>query len=342
MKEVSTAFRANCANLRGELDLGPTLLAALAAAHSGNKVKHAALTAGAKRQSYVSGIVSLYGLLEESVNKLLVEIADAYCSIHATFLELPERTRTAYTDLTLRCLSEGIKTRLRPPLEEKAALHSLVSNADNLQPRLLSSVFTYSTANYRFSYIAELMLRLDLDVSEMLRRPEINEKFGSLGLDFRSVDAFLEDLVERRNEVAHSYQTDNLVDVGTLRAYLEIVETFVVQLHKLASERLLRRLTETSRLTRLGKVVHVWTSAIGIDMASGELEAPCTVILVREASLIAVDVLSLQVDSKPVEGRVKVDSDVLQLGAATQDHIGSKWEGAEAFVASEKWLHLIL
>src|SRR5689334_22224753 len=102
MREVAAAFQAHCENLRAELDLGSVLRAALSAAHAQDKHKLRTLMARSKRQSYVSGIVSLYGLLEESVDRVIVEAADAYAGIFPLYSDLPKRTQTIYKELCLR------------------------------------------------------------------------------------------------------------------------------------------------------------------------------------------------------------------------------------------------
>ncbi|GAA2436835.1 HEPN domain-containing protein [Streptomyces glaucus] len=339
MREALAAFRADCAALRAELDLGPVLLAALSAAHADDKRTLATLAARSKRQSYVNGIISLYGLLEESVDKVVIEVAEAYSGIFSRYSHVPERTRVAYKEFSLRSLLEAERVRLREPIDEAAAIHALTSSVNNMQPQWLPVVFTYATANYRFPYIAELLHRVDIDVRSNINESAIRGMLTDSGLDFRSTEGFLADLVARRNEVAHSYQALNLLDVDTLRAYLDVTEFFIEDLQRVASERVLRCLTE-QQLQPMGKVAHVWRQAIGVDMTSGVIQTPCKVVLVRGSSLSVIDAQSLQSDGIPLEGRVQADAGTLPLGISFSGQLLGNFEGGDAFVLPEKWSYL--
>ncbi|MFF7352937.1 MAE_28990/MAE_18760 family HEPN-like nuclease [Streptomyces filipinensis] len=342
MRETAAAFQAHCANLRAELDLGPVLRAALAAAHAQDRHKLTTLMARSKRQSYVSGIVSLYGLLEESVDRVIVEVADAYAGIFPSYSDLPERTQALYKELCLRSLLDKDRVRLREPLNEGAALHSLASSASNLQPQLISPVFTYATSNYRFPYIVELLLRVDVDVKVGLNSSRIEKMMSDAGLNFRGLETFLEDLVTRRNEVAHSYAHNeaDMLDLDLLRAYLDVVQAFIEDLHRVACERVLRGLLR-ARLTSIGKVAHVWSNAIGVDMTAGEIQAPCKVVLLRESTMRVIDVQSLQSDGSPLQGRIQAASDSIALGIAhAGDKVAAGYKGAETYVLPERWSYL--
>lgn len=342
MREVASAFQAHCANLRTELDLGPVLRSALSAAHAGDKHKLSTLMARSKRQSYVSGIISLYGLLEESVDRVMVEVADAYAGIFDSYSALPERTQAIYKELCLRSLLDKDRVRLREPIDEGAALHSLASTESNIPPRLVSPVFTYATSNYRFLYIVELLLRVDVDLKAGLNSSHIEKIMSDTGLHFRSVETFLEDLVSRRNEVAHSYthNESDMLDLDLLRAYLDVVEAFIEEIHRVACERVLRSLLST-KLASIGKVAHVWTSAIGVDMVAGEIQAPCKVILVRESTMRVIDVDSLQSGGSPLQGRIQATSDTIELGVAyLGDKVVAGYKGADTYVLPERWSYL--
>jgi hypothetical protein len=341
MRQRFSVLRADCADLRAELDLGPALLDALAKAHASDRGKLAALTSRSKRQSYVNGVISLYGLLEESVDQLVIEVSSAYSGIYQKYLDLPEKIREAHRELSLKSLLDAGRVRLREPLDEQAAILALASNANNMPPQLISSVFTYATANYRLPFILELLLRIDVDAKAKVESGAAQSALVASGLIFRNVESLLSDLATRRNDAAHSFKTIDLLDVSTLKAYLDVVQALIEELHNIARERVLRCLTE-QQLAPIGKVVNVWTSALGVDMDSGSIEAPCRVILVRNASVTVVDVVTLQSNGSPISGRVQCVSEIIPLGMGFSGLKPSGAAGATVFVLPDKWTYLTL
>ncbi|MEV7952771.1 HEPN domain-containing protein [Streptomyces sp. NPDC088141] len=341
MKQVLAALKADCRDLHSELDLGTELLTALDTAYSGDRQKLGVLASRSRRQSYVNGIISIYGLLEENVDKLVIEVASLYGSIYAKYADLPERTRDAYRELSLRCLLEKDRVRLRQPINESAAIHSLVSNSSDVPPQLEPSVFTYATSNYRFSYVLDLLLRVGVDARRRIEAGRTLKALTDSGLNFRSVDSLISDLVTRRNEVAHSYQTVDMLDVSTLKAYLEVIRVYLEELQLAASETILRVLAD-KRLELIGKVSHVWKQAIGVEMSAGSIEAPCSVLLVRESAVAVLSVSSLQSGDTPLVGRVRYASEVLEVGMGFSGEKPNGTEGAEVFVLPDRWTYLSL
>ncbi|MGW4687539.1 HEPN domain-containing protein [Streptomyces sp. NPDC004244] len=341
MKQILAALKADCRDLRSELDLGTELLTALDSAYSEDRQKLGVLVSRSRRQSYVNGIISIYGLLEENVDKLVIEVASLYGGIYARYADLPERTREAYRELSLRCLLEKDRVRLRQPINESAAIHSLVSNSSDIPPQLVPSVFTYATSNYRFSYVLEILMRVGVDAKRRVEAGRTLQALKDSGLNFRSVDSLISDLVTRRNEVAHSYQTVDILDVSTLKAYLDVIQVYLEELQLAASETILRVLAR-NQLESIGKVTHVWKAAIGVDMSAGSIEAPCSVLLVRESAIDVVSIASLQSGGSPLSGRIRYASEVLQVGMGFLGDKPNVTEGAEVFVLPDKWTYLSL
>ncbi|MFJ7154488.1 hypothetical protein ACIQUQ_06080 [Streptomyces sp. NPDC101118] len=341
MKQIRAVLKADCEDLHSQLDLGSELHRALNGTYSGDRQKLNALTARSRRQSYVNGVVSIYGLLEENIDKLVIEVASAYGGIFELHSDLPERMRDAHREYLLRFLLEKDKIRLREPIQENAALHALMSASSGVSPNLLPSILTYATANYRHSYILDLLHRVDVDARKRVEGGRVAEKLADSGLNFASVDSLILDLVTRRNEVAHSYHTVDMLDVDTLKAYLDVMQAYIQELQIAASEKVLRVLSE-KRLQPIGKVAKAWTSALGVDMDAGSIEAPCSVLLVRESGISALDIDSLQSGGQSIPGTVRHLSDVLKMGLGFSAGKPGNVEGASVFVLPDRWEYLRL
>lgn len=341
MRESIAAVRADANSLRDELNLTPILMKALGAAHADNRQMLSSLTARARRQAYVNGIVSIYGLLEESVDRLLLETARTYEAVFPRHADLPDRIKAAHKELTLRALLDPDRARLRIRLDEAAAVNVLVSNQMGSTPRLNAAVFTSASANYRPDYVRSLCNRLDLDPGNEVLGGAALEALRNTGLDYSKVDSLLNNLIERRNDVTHSYQTPELLDSGELLGYLEVVLGYLESLHHVAAAKLLRDLSE-QQLKAIGTIVHVYSNALAVDMVGGELEAPCKMLVVRGSSVAVVDVVNLQVDNVDQHGRLRYEGEVVQLGLKLTGTNSGLSVGADIFVLPERWYSLDL
>ena len=97
-----------------------------------------------------------------------MEVAEAYSRLYRHYSDLPESVRKSHREFSLRVLLDGERARLREPIDEVASLNVLASSYGDSPLRLNVSAFTYATANYRHSCIAELMRRLDIDIDHVL------------------------------------------------------------------------------------------------------------------------------------------------------------------------------
>jgi hypothetical protein len=199
--------------------------------------------------------------------------------------------------------------------------------------RLNSSVFTYATANYRHDYIHRMLSRVDILMDDRRKASLGRSLIEASGLEFGSAEALLRDLVQRRNEVAHSYSVQELLDADVLSAYLGVVEAYLVDLIEEASCQLLRKLAEQS-LVRLGTVAHSWSHSVGVDMSAGRLSAPCTVLFLKPTLTALVDVASLQVNGV-TQSIAATDGSLIEVGMGIDGGVPSHAVGAEVYLLRE-------
>ena len=205
--------------------------------------------------------------------------------------------------------------------------------------RLNTSVFTYSTANYRHEYIQALLGRVAVTLDDRKKSSVGREALAETGLQFGSPDALLKDLVERRNEVAHSYQVQNLLDVEVVRAYLDVVEAYVREIAEEARMQLLRELA-VRRLAPLGKVARIWSSAIGLDLTSGQIDVPCIVVLVKATGCTTARVLSLQINDEVQTAPVAHAGSTINLGLGVEGAVPSSAKGSEVYLLPDEYADL--
>lgn len=210
---------------------------------------------GARRRFEYNGvIISMYGLLEQYVEALIRGYVVALNDLTPTYAELPEHIRSNHVPLSFNLLAKLDQSRYRGVVTEEqvvANLHSCTSNSP--QYRVNADAFARHTANFRTEVIDDALAKLGIHQASQRARavPVLAAYLGGTPLppagDAAVATAgepralqWLNDLAERRNEVAHGTPVqllgpELLLDgVAFLRAYgaalLEVVTTDLLPL----------------------------------------------------------------------------------------------------------------
>lgn len=226
----------------------------------------------------MSAIISLYGLIEQTIDAILVGAAAAHSTMYAKLEDLPDHVRSEYRSLLLRYLQDEERVRFRGSYSENAGVAAL-SAAPGAPVDLLSSVFTLKTANYRAAYVRSLFERLLINVEGGLNVGLPSSSLDATG--FASYASFLDDLVERRNEIAHSYGDSNLLGEALLSHYAEIVFTYLDRVERVVNRAILKVTLERTTAP-IGVVVKTWTGRIGIELDSQALQVGDTIVLLKD------------------------------------------------------------
>jgi hypothetical protein len=164
--------------------------------------------------------VSLYGLFEQLVEGLIREYATRLQDACPKYVDLPERLRNANAEMTVELLPKlefsRYKGRLQIP-QVIANLHSCLSGADTYLLNL--EALQQHSANFRSDVLAQLFTRIGIEqVLQRLSRYEPFTSFMSARFEGKPVASIpneqvyaqLNDLAERRNDVAHGVTSDIL------------------------------------------------------------------------------------------------------------------------------------
>lgn len=322
MKHVRDMILADCKTLREDLANSDGDLAALA----GNRSR----AVRARRTGYVAGVVQLYGLLEQAVDKILIAAADAYNSVHPSLDAMPDRVKHEFRRLSLQSLIDGDRTRLREDVDEATLLYAINTSSKPEVRRLMAPVFTRAQANYRCPQIREMLGRLDVSIDR--REPSgIRPLLDQLGKS--STESTIHDLVERRNELAHAYSfQDEILGPDVISIMLDVVELYLLDLEEQVNERMLKEAEASGTCQVLGIVAHRWSKVIGVDLARGQVSVGDHLLFRRKKGTYlsrSVDSLMLDKATVPsVDASGLGDSSYLEVGVGFTTTAPSRLEGA--------------
>ncbi len=187
--------------------------------------------------NFRSNIISLYGSFEQFIESSIKEYFGELLNICHSFSELDISIRNGYLDRwkSLHGKLHYNKFQSLTPIFMVDSLYkSLVENKNEI----IAESFLQNGGNYRNEEIKKSFATLGLtNYSETLRNYEpLVSYFNENGFDnYFKID----EIVERRNEIAHGSNSDNLLNEEIVLDYVEFVEIYAESLTSYLEDQLL-------------------------------------------------------------------------------------------------------
>jgi len=228
-------------------------------------------------------IVSLYGYLERYIEDLIGEHLDQVVDVVARFSDLPASVQEKHLPLSLELARKADRQKYESsarPDEIISKLHSCYASPDKYNLNVLA--FAQHSANFRQSVITQTFAQCGIaDVAQGVKQsepfisflrkenPELDVNLF-IGKENDVVFSRLNDLAERRNDVAHGSIVDEILSRDILREYVDFVEAYAEGLGLFVFERTLPFMLPSS--VRLGTAIEVIDNRIVcVNLLGGEI-----------------------------------------------------------------------
>lgn len=187
--------------------------------------------------NFRSNIISLYGCFEQFIESSIKEYFTELLKICHSFTDLDESIRKEYIDRwkTLHGKLHYNKFQtITPTFMVKSLYNSLVEDKNEI----IAECFLQNGGNYRIEEIRKSFSTLGLtNLNESLRNYEpLVSYYSQNGFDSYSK---IDEIVERRNEIAHGSNADNLLSESIVLEYVEFIEMFAQSLTSYLNDQLL-------------------------------------------------------------------------------------------------------
>ncbi|MDR0237116.1 MAE_28990/MAE_18760 family HEPN-like nuclease [Acinetobacter sp.] len=197
---------------------------------------------------YKSITISLYGILEKHIGIWIKEYLDNLPDIVANYNDLPDRIREDHFTLSVKLLALINENRYAKynDIDKKKVLSKLNSCIENpLEFQLNSDAFYLQSGNLKHVKVSEAFACLDIKLNDVLKiigiRPESLLFNNVSNVSNRGDDLFnlIDDLVERRNYIAHGGQIDDILNITEFDEYINFLEAYGKAIFQALSERLI-------------------------------------------------------------------------------------------------------
>lgn len=195
---------------------------------------------------YKSITISLYGILEKNVGIWVLEHASSLESTISSYESIPDSIKQKHFNLSVKLISlisEGRHSKYEE-LDKELVLNKL-SNciADPTNFILNSEAFTPMSGNLKHSKIVDAFRPLDIDLNEKLKSDDkfidfLNRKFGK-GIKNKGDELYflIDDLVSRRNDIAHGRDIDNILNITEFDDYMSFLEEYGNAIFRIIEEK---------------------------------------------------------------------------------------------------------
>lgn len=173
----------------------------------------------AKKFTYTNSIISLYGFLENFIESIAREFIINLNAMQVPFLSLPKEIRSSHLELSIDLLKKVQRNRAQNKEQKITLIKSVIANMNSCAQedtayQLNEYAFSNHSSNFRYDSIHNLFCKIGIHgVPRLaLRNPELRNSLAAkhtVDSDIEEkvlvslLSSELDDLAQRRNEIAH-------------------------------------------------------------------------------------------------------------------------------------------
>jgi len=178
---------------------------------------------------YSSIIISLYGLVENFVEKFSFQYTESIEDTIPSYESLDSKFKDNHFNLSIELvkkITNGKHSKFSS-LNKNNVLKKLNDCLVTKQPyKLNKEAFTINTGNLKHSKVCEILSNLNI---KNLEKRLIEDGYWDRDITFNKLD----DLVERRNEIAHGGNIENFLNSSEIEPYFDFVEKYLITIAKI-------------------------------------------------------------------------------------------------------------
>lgn len=218
-------------------------------------------------------IITLYGIFESYVEKMMCAYLNSLEKHVHLYNDLPEIMRKSHIDLSTKLIGvNSAKYGKINPNEIIANLHSCLNQLEGEKYQLNIEAFRQHSANFRIDVLREFFnqagveniqnyIAQDPDLTSFIRET-MGETESKQQLPVTKYFETLEDLVERRNVVAHGSEVDDLLSLDYLDEYAQYIYVLMNSIYNSVLLEFFSIIIEVGSVENLGTPIDVFDNRI--------------------------------------------------------------------------------
>ncbi|MGJ5629363.1 MAE_28990/MAE_18760 family HEPN-like nuclease [Nostoc sp. CALU 1950] len=221
---------------------------------------------------YKASIISLYGLLEKYVEIWIKEYLDSLSSLVSEYKEIDEKIRNNHFELSLKLINtivsrESAKYQHLTKEEVLEKLNKCIVNP--ISYKFNTEAFVLSSGNLKHKQIVKLFELINVSLNDALKKNQTliqyikNEKQikNIPNLDTDTLYNTINDLVERRNQIAHGSEVLDILSISGLEPYIQFLEKYCQALLEILVEEFIKK-ESISTFKKIEKVIKIFSNKV--------------------------------------------------------------------------------
>ncbi|HID98801.1 MAG TPA: hypothetical protein EYP59_00720 [Thiotrichaceae bacterium] len=258
---------------------------------------------------YKAIIISLYGILEKFIEIWIKEYLDRLSNIVPEYTQIDEKMREKHFELSLKLIStitsrESAKYQHLTKEQVLSNLNNGIQNPSNY--KFNTEAFVLFSGNLKHNKIVELFKPLNIDLNGKLKINQTlvqhiqyeRQKENIANLETAVLYEQINDLVERRNEIAHgSEMIENILDHSVLENYLQFLEKYCQAIFEILTEEVIKQ-ESVYHFQKIENVIKIFKSEIlAFEIENYELKVGEVIIIeTAEGLFFKKPILDIRVD----------------------------------------------
>lgn len=258
---------------------------------------------------YKAIIISLYGLLEKSVEAWIKEYLDALSNIVPEYNQIDNTIREKHFELSLKLIStitsrESAKYQYLTKEQVLKRLNDCIENSSNY--RINTEAFVLLSGNLKHDKVVELFKPLNVNLNEGLKRNQtltqyIRDEQQIENISNLNTDILynkINDLVEMRNQIAHgSEAVDDILDHSVLENYIRFLENYCQAIFEILNEEEIKQ-ESVHKFQKIENVIDIFRNEIlAFEIENSEIKVG-DILIVKTANgrFFNKPILEIQID----------------------------------------------
>lgn len=256
---------------------------------------------------YKAVIISLYGLLEKYVETWIKEYLDSLSKLIPNYNQIEEKFRDNHFEFSLKLIKtiqsrESAKYQRLTKEEILRKLNSCIVTPTNYQ--INTEAFVLLSGNLKHNKIVELFKPLNIDLnSKLTNNEQLNNKIGFSKEKIAKTEKDvlyekINNLVQRRNEIAHGSET-NLLAIDELEDYIDFLEVYCQAIFEILREQFIKQ-ESIQTYQKIEKVINIFNDKIlAFEIENYHIKVGDMLIIeTPEGKFYKKPILTIQLDNK--------------------------------------------
>ncbi len=257
---------------------------------------------------YKAAIISLYGLLEKYIEAWIKEYLESLCRLVPNYKEIDEIIKNKHFEFSLKLINTIInQERAKYEGLEKEEVLEKLNNciAIGTNYKINTEAFVLLSGNLKHEKIVELFKNININLNnELVKNETLNQEIG-LSKDqiaHKEKDVLynkINDLVDRRNQIAHGSEILDILGISRLEPYIQFLEVYCQAIFEALFENLIKQESKHT-FQKIEKIIKVYCNKIlAFEIENYTVEVGDMLIIeTQESRFFKKPILTIQLDSK--------------------------------------------